>query len=722
MPVTASATDSQQTCSIRSHVEMLHSLAKGVDGVLVVSVFHASPTGETDAPGTVTHHAIGDVDGMVEAIEAQREVPGANIYVGMQVMRRGLGRGKRGSEADIVAVLGLVADMDSDTGKGDGEYPLSPNLVVETSPGNAQPFWIFDRPLTPAIAKPLAKQLRVATGADHGTADICHVWRVPGTRNFPNRKKLDRGRSLEPASVTVAQEWDGSLTDPTELAVALSQFATHAKDSATIELGELPDIDGVVVTPEGAALLGANDVGDRSSHAARVVEKLAFDGHTAEVAAALFLSAHGDWLSRYASEDAARADFSRLWGKFGREPVQSSIAEAAAKLAGKLKPKAAASGTPPAAANDNRPSWPGIVSSGDLIASFTPPDYHIDGIVQASFLYSLTAPTGTGKTAILLKIAALTALGKPLGDREVRKGRVVYFAGENPADVTMRWIAEAHHTSFDGTAIDVHFVPGTFDIVGLFQEVAAATKKLGGVDLVIVDTSAAYFLGGDENANAEMGKHARALRTLTTLPGSPCVLVACHPTKNAAQDNLLPRGGGAFIAEVDGNLVAFRVGDSTVKLHWQGKHRGPDFEPVMFDLSTVTAPQLRDSKGRDIPTVMASVVSTGEARERKASARRDEDDVLLQIEKGEGQSLTSLAEALGWFGEEGTPQKRRVQSASEKLKRSKLVEFAPRIGWKLTKLGMAAVAEVRAQRHRDAASKEMVAGLVRKSRPWGDED
>jgi RecA-family ATPase len=176
-------------------------------------------------------------------------------------------------------------------------------------------------------------------------------------------------------------------------------------------------------------------------------------------------------------------------------------------------------------ANDNKkpPSWPGIISSGDLIASFTPPDYHVNGILQAGFLYSLTASTGTGKTAILLKVAALTALGKPLGEREVRKGRVVYLAGENPADVTMRWIAEAYHTGFDGSLIDVHFVPGTFDIAGLFNEVSAATEKIGGANLVIVDTSAAYFLGADENANAEMGKHARALRTLTTLPGSPCV-------------------------------------------------------------------------------------------------------------------------------------------------------------------------------------------------------
>jgi hypothetical protein len=245
---------------------------------------------------------------------------------------------------------------------------------------------------------------------------------------------------------------------------------------------------------------------------------------------------------------------------------------------------------------------------------------------------------------------------------------------------------------------------------------------LGGAELVVVDTSAAYFMGSDENANAEMGKHARALRSLTTLPGSPCVLVACHPTKNAAMDNLLPRGGGAFIAEMDGNLTAHRVADTVVKMHWQGKFRGPDFEPVMFDLSTVTAPALRDSRGRDIPTVLASVVSAAEARERKVAARRDEDDVLLQIENDTAASLTSLAEKLGWLSDDGTPNKRRAQSATEKLKKSKLAEFVPRIGWRPTKTGMAAAVEVRAQRHREVTTAEAIAGFVRKSKPWSDED
>jgi len=56
------------------------------------------------------------------------------------------------------------------------------------------------------------------------------------------------------------------------------------------------------------------------------------------------------------------------------------------------------------------------------------------------------------------------------------------------------------------------------------------------------------------------------MRSLTELQGGPTVLVLCHPTKNATADNLIPRGGGSFIAEIDGNLCA-RKSDSAVELH-----------------------------------------------------------------------------------------------------------------------------------------------------------
>lgn len=363
------------------------------------------------------------------------------------------------------------------------------------------------------------------------------------------------------------------------------------------------------------------------------------------------------------------------------------------------------------AANDNRPIK--ILSSGELVRGFVPPDYFLDGVAQKGFIYSMTAATGTGKTAVLLLIAALAAQGGEFSGRKIEKGRVVYFAGENPDDVTMRWIGMAHETGFDLEEMDVYFIRDRFSVPEALESIREQVQELGGADLIVVDTSAAYFHGTDENGNTELGKHARDLRALTTLPGRPCVMVACHPTKNAGQDNLLPRGGGAFIAEVDGNLTLAKS-DGIIKMHWQGKHRGPDFDPLTIELKTITAPALVDSKGRPIPTVMAQALSTGEARSLAASSRRDEDDALMQIERDSKASLSAIAENLNWRRDDGGVHKDRARRATDKLKRDKLVTYEGR-KWKITPAGFDTLTDIRAKRHREQNAAQLAARIVEKS-------
>ncbi|MGA1803655.1 DNA-primase RepB domain-containing protein [Rhizobium sp. HT1-10] len=332
--------------SIREHVSILHGLAAGIEGVLVVSAFHANPHGDIDAPGTVTHCRIGDIEGTVDAVMAHSQTPHLNVFIGTQVMRSTLGRGQRGKESDIVAVLALVVDLDADTGLA-GHMPVQPSYVLETSPGNYQPFLLLDRPLAPAEAKPLAAALKRASESDHGTADIAHVWRIPGTANWPNKKKLERGRLAYPVAVTIAESWDGALTEVDDLRVTLEPWNKPSPSATGFALGDLPEIGDIAVSAGAAALLGANDVGDRSAHASKVVEKLAFDGISVEQACALFLSPSGDWFSRYENKDPVK-DFERLWSKFGAQHAEQR--EVGAHAADRLR---SGRKSLPIAANDN---------------------------------------------------------------------------------------------------------------------------------------------------------------------------------------------------------------------------------------------------------------------------------------------------------------------------------------------------------------------------------
>jgi hypothetical protein len=173
------------------------------------------------------------------------------------------------------------------------------------------------------------------------------------------------------------------------------------------------------------------------------------------------------------------------------------------------------------------------LSSAEFVAGFVPPDYLVVGWLQRRFVYSLTAATGDGKTAIALLVALLVSQGFKLGKLEVTRGRVLYFAGENPDDVRMRWMATTQQFALMPEDIDnVHFVPGVFKFTEIGERIRQemAANELA---LVVVDTSAAYFETDDENNNMQALAHAKRLRELSRLPGEPTVLICCHPTKNA---------------------------------------------------------------------------------------------------------------------------------------------------------------------------------------------
>ncbi len=345
----------------------------------------------------------------------------------------------------------------------------------------------------------------------------------------------------------------------------------------------------------------------------------------------------------------------------------------------------------------------GILTSAQFVAGFTPPDYFLDGVCQRGFLYSLTAATGAGKTAVALTIAATAGGGGgTLGGREVMGGKVLFLAGENPDDARMRWIAMAHHFDFDIATIGVRFRPTAFDISKSLPDLRAEAEAAGEFSLIICDTSAAFFQGDDENSNTQLGAYARTqLRKLTELPGRPCVIVLCHPTKNASADNLLPRGGGAFLAEVDGNLTAANAG-GVVTLHWQGKFRGPDFEPLRFALEKVSTPSLVDSRGREIPSVIARPLDMREAGALAADERREEDILLELMLDHEAASIAELARLAGWAtGDGDTPHKSKVarilQSfAAERPPLAKKI----RAHWTLTGNGQEEAARVRDERRK----------------------
>jgi hypothetical protein len=367
--------------------------------------------------------------------------------------------------------------------------------------------------------------------------------------------------------------------------------------------------------------------------------------------------------------------------------IQAIISDAFAKI--ERVPDDVGEAPPRTNGHGEQPKF-ALLSKAQFLAGFIPPDYLVDGVLQRRFVYALTARTGDGKTAIALSLARAVSSADSnarFGPHAVARGKVIYFVGENPDDVRCRIIGADSQRSDDPSLDRIHFIPGVFDIAGLRKQLIAAIDKLGGVDLVIVDTSAAYFLGDDEISNTQMGAHARMLRALTTLPGGPCVVVLCHPIKHVTDPSqLLPRGGGAFLNEMDGNLTAWRHDETLVELH-HNKFRGPGFEPITFKLEKITTPKLVDSKGRELPTVQAVAISEREEAEQEAGAEREEDELLAALSSDPDRSIADLARACGWLLAGGEPHKSKLDRVLNRLRVAKLIKKVRGRHWRLTDEG-----------------------------------
>jgi hypothetical protein len=261
-------------------------------------------------------------------------------------------------------------------------------------------------------------------------------------------------------------------------------------------------------------------------------------------------------------------------------------------------------------------------SAAAFAAEYVPLRYTIEPLLRSASLYALTARTGAGKTAFNVVAALAVATGRAdiLG-REVAQGRVAYLACENPDDIRMRFKIAAFLLNAD--LADIGDAIMILDMRASPEAVHAELARLAEQEpfaLVIVDTLAAFFDGDDINNAVQGGQFMRRLRPLTQIAGLPSVIVAAHPVKNAAEDSLVPYGSGAILNEVDGNLTLWKKPDTgLVSLHWQGKLRGLEFEPVHFRFEVTGCPDILDAKGREVhlPTLRPASEQSAEDRERQ---------------------------------------------------------------------------------------------------------
>lgn len=185
----------------------------GCHGKLVIASYGQNPQTGKNLQPKVLHFSVDEpAKKIFTAITELNSEPHRNVYMPLGIYRQDLPDGKKGGEADLVNVLGFMADFDDgDADNWPGRVPVEPTAVLETSEGRYQALFLFSEPMSPDDAKPIAAMLQEYSGCDFGTKDLSHVWRIPGTLNYPNKKKVDGGRSPDPQPVKIIKPLNGYI-------------------------------------------------------------------------------------------------------------------------------------------------------------------------------------------------------------------------------------------------------------------------------------------------------------------------------------------------------------------------------------------------------------------------------------------------------------------------------------------------------------------------------
>jgi hypothetical protein len=177
------------------------------------------------------------------------------------------------------------------------------------------------------------------------------------------------------------------------------------------------------------------------------------------------------------------------------------------------------------------------------------PEWLIEGILPRDALGVLYGEPGAGKSFLALDWAAHIADGQRWFDLDVKGGNVIYVCAEGTAGLKLR--VRAWRKSHTADLRGLHFLTRAVNMLQE-NEVAGLMKAIRSTraepNLIIIDTLARCFGGGDENGASDMGSFVASTDELrANFPGAT-VLVVHHTGKDA---NRRERGHTALRAAAD---------------------------------------------------------------------------------------------------------------------------------------------------------------------------
>ena len=197
----------------------------------------------------------------------------------------------------------------------------------------------------------------------------------------------------------------------------------------------------------------------------------------------------------------------------------------------------------------------------DFLADVQPPQYLVQGILEANSFATLIGEPSSGKSFLAIDWACCIATGHDWHGRTVKQGPVIYMAGEGQENMKHRFFAWRDRFGKNPldqilVRLDSPFLNDQQTVQETYELLEEAIEVTGKPKLIVIDTLARHF-GGDENDTQQMNRFVNCLQVLRQ-QYECSVLIVHHVGKDKTKGG---RGSSALHGAVDASYLTERTND-----------------------------------------------------------------------------------------------------------------------------------------------------------------
>jgi hypothetical protein len=283
--------------------------------------------------------------------------------------------------------------------------------------------------------------------------------------------------------------------------------------------------------------------------------------------------------------------------------------------------------------------------------TFSEPEFLVEGLLETSCLALMFGDPGCGKSFGAIDVACCISTGRNFHGRTVLQGPVVFLAGEGHNGLKRRTLAWERHTGQSLDQAPLYFSRTTARLLDAAHvaEVSAAVDAIaaryGVPRLIVIDTLARSFAGGDENSTQDMSAFVAAVDDMRArFPG--CTVLIVHHSGHG--DKQRARGAMALKGALDAEYRVERNGEALTVTCTKMKD-APEPAPLGFNLTSVEIGTNRHGEAVT-SAVLVETAAVPTKRPRMTPANRLGIDTFMRAKRdaGKGDDLAAEIHLEDW--------------------------------------------------------------------------